>query len=84
IEIVDERVYSLNENTSIHFEFIHNEPTKIVNKSIEIAIYRILQELISNIIKHAEATKTTIQLNFDTNIIQVIVEDNGNGFDNTN
>ena len=48
---------------------------------LEIKIYRIIQELISNILKHAKATKITIQINQFKKVINVIVQDNGIGFD---
>ncbi len=47
----------------------------------EIKIYRIIQELISNILKHAKASKITIQLNQFKEVINFIVQDNGIGFD---
>jgi signal transduction histidine kinase len=40
-----------------------------------------VQELLTNIIKHAEATEVTIQFSEDENMLNVMVEDNGKGFD---
>lgn len=53
---------------------------KRLNASTEIMLFRILQELLNNIIKHANATKTLIQFNRDGNRLSVTVEDNGRGF----
>lgn len=49
----------------------------------EIIIYRIVQELVSNVLKHAEATKLSISLTCfeEENLVNIIVEDNGKGFD---
>ncbi len=47
----------------------------------ELQVYRIVQELISNILKHAKATEAVIQLNRTNGEINLIVEDNGVGFD---
>lgn len=52
-----------------------------MNPSTEIMLYRILQELLNNIIKHARATEAIIQFNRDGNRLMVTVEDNGRGFD---
>lgn len=49
-------------------------------KHLEIAIYRIVQELINNVIKHAAATKASINLSFKKKQITIRVEDNGIGF----
>ncbi|MGB5975926.1 MAG: sensor histidine kinase, partial [Cyclobacteriaceae bacterium] len=47
----------------------------------EINLYRIIQELVSNTLKHAEASEITIQLiRKDTNL-DIMVEDDGTGFD---
>lgn len=49
--------------------------------SIEIHLFRIVQELLTNIVKYAEATSTTIQLMSENYRYTIMVEDNGKGFD---
>lgn len=51
--------------------------------SIEIAIYRIFQELINNITKHSQATEVNVQLIQNGAKLILIVEDNGQGMSNT-
>ena len=52
-----------------------------IEKSAEIIIYRIIQELLNNILKHAAATEVIVQLVREEGRLSVIVEDNGKGFD---
>lgn len=52
-----------------------------IEKSAEIIIYRIIQELLNNILKHATATETTVQLIKEDSRFSIVVEDNGKGFD---
>jgi signal transduction histidine kinase len=52
-----------------------------LNSNAETVIFRVLQELISNIIKHAQANEITIQLIREKNEFTLMVEDNGKGFD---
>ncbi len=52
-----------------------------LNKDIELSIYRICLELINNIIKHSKAKNATIQLIRNKNILNIIIEDDGIGFD---
>jgi len=47
----------------------------------EVMLYRIIQELVNNIIKHAAATEAIIQFNRHANRLSITVEDNGRGFD---
>jgi two-component system sensor histidine kinase UhpB len=48
---------------------------------IETAFYRIIQEALNNVAKHAEATRVEISLERSDSIISVSVTDNGRGFD---
>lgn len=47
--------------------------------SFELSIYRIVQELISNIIKHSKATKALVQMSLQKNLLSIAIEDNGIG-----
>jgi signal transduction histidine kinase len=51
-----------------------------MENSLELTLFRILQELVANIIKHAEATKASIQFTQHEDKLNIIVEDNGKGF----
>jgi len=53
---------------------------KRLASSTEIMLFRIIQELMNNIIKHANATEAIIQLNREGNRLSITVEDNGRGF----
>jgi len=52
-----------------------------LDKSIEIIIYRIVQELLNNILKHALSTEAFVQLIRENDRLNIVVEDNGKGFD---
>ncbi len=49
--------------------------------NVEIVFYRVLQETVNNVIKHANATQLDIQLVKDAQSITATIEDNGKGFD---
>ena len=50
----------------------------------EIVVYRIVQELLTNVLKHSEASEVLIQLMRQDNMLLLTVEDNGRGFDAAN
>ena len=52
-----------------------------LSKDAEVALYRICQEWINNILKYSDATTITIQLTSDENELTLTIEDNGTGFD---
>jgi len=47
----------------------------------KIHLYRIVQELLANVLKHAEATTVNLQLLEDEGKLMLTVEDDGKGFD---
>jgi len=49
----------------------------------EIILYRVLQESVNNVMKHAEASSIDISLIRDAMGISLTIEDNGKGFDTT-
>ena len=54
-----------------------------LSKNSETVIYRIVQELVNNIIKHAEATEALVQINSHDDNLFITVEDNGKGIKNS-
>jgi len=48
----------------------------------ELSVYRIVQELVNNIIKHSRATQAMVQLTQQDNLLSISIEDNGVGFSN--
>jgi signal transduction histidine kinase len=48
---------------------------------VEIAVYRIVQELLNNVMKHAQATEVVVHVVRENHRIVVSVEDNGRGFE---
>ena len=58
----------------------HGFESKLSNR-IEITIFSIIQELVTNILKHANATEASISLTQHEQELTIIIEDNGVGFD---
>jgi two-component system, NarL family, sensor kinase len=55
--------------------------TVSLDKNAEITLYRIVQELINNTIKHAQAAEAIVQLEVRNGQLEITVEDDGKGFD---
>ena len=53
---------------------------RIANKETELYIYRIIQELLNNALKHAQASEILIQINYLEDKMVITVEDDGSGF----
>lgn len=66
--------------TDIEYDFEHFGIENRFKENIEIGLYRIAQELINNIVKHSGATKVNVQLFRAADVLVLLVEDNGKGF----
>jgi signal transduction histidine kinase len=62
---------------SCHF----HDLDKRIEPTAEIIVYRIVQELLNNVVKHAGATEVLVQVMRHNNSLNITVEDNGKGFD---
>lgn len=72
---------TIEAHNSISFNVFFHDEQILFPKEVDEVIYRVIQELITNTLKHAEATSIDIQINTDDDgIAQISVEDNGRGF----
>lgn len=65
----------------INIQYYYNLSRLALNQQAEMHLYRMVQELINNVLQHAEATALTIQLTKHEAQIILMVEDNGKGMD---
>jgi len=78
---------SRHEDVFCHFEFKGNFDE--LGEEVNISIYRVIQESLTNIVKHAQATDVTVCLNRVENDssydlgVELLIKDNGIGFDDT-
>ena len=61
----------------------HGLENNRLENSMELTIFRIVQELITNIVKHADATHAIIHFTNYEDSLNIMVEDDGKGFDTT-
>ena len=73
------REYAERIDASMHFSTqglvgrLHSE--------VELVIYRVMQEALTNIARHAQATRIDVALAFTDEAVEIRIEDNGLGFD---
>ncbi|WP_438966272.1 ATP-binding protein [Flavobacterium sp.] len=67
----------------IHFDFNYptNQKEIVLNSKQGIEIYRIIQEAVNNAVKHAKASKITVDFKNENNQVIIAISDNGIGFD---
>lgn len=82
-EVIEHTVSKFEDHPSLMLEFNHTGKVTRLKPLFELVIYRIISELITNILKHAQATRTFIQLVYQEASLVVTVEDNGTGIKNS-
>jgi len=78
--VLNDLCKTLEESGNIKFKLIMIGFEQPIGYSVEVNLYRIVQELITNIIKHAQAHLVNIQLIKTSSTINLVIEDDGKGF----
>lgn len=80
---IEALIDNYSNNTDIDITYYHNIENIDLDRKIELNLYRIAQEGISNAIKYSEATQINVQLIKDELDLILSIDDNGKGFDMT-
>ncbi|GAB5527911.1 MAG: hypothetical protein Roseis2KO_57830 [Roseivirga sp.] len=79
VEAIEDLLHSTFAYSDTQYKFEHTHMKQRFDQRIEISVYRVLQELINNVIKHANASLVTIQLYKLKEQLILLVEDDGKG-----
>ena len=77
---LEELMDHLNENEGVEASVNIKGDDKKLTDNIQIMVYRIIQELVNNTIKHARASQVSLILDYGTEELSIIYSDNGVGF----
>jgi signal transduction histidine kinase len=72
---------SLSETNGIQTDFKGEIPGQVLGRKAKLYLFRIFQEALNNIAKHAEATSLEIEAYLKENLLYIRITDNGKGFD---
>ncbi|HET7897607.1 MAG TPA: ATP-binding protein, partial [Flavisolibacter sp.] len=79
---ISELVQKANSHGKINISFLTHGDAVAINKQTELTVFRMASEMVQNVLKHSGAHKATVQLLYFDDGLQLMVEDNGHGFDN--
>ncbi|HPI53424.1 MAG TPA: histidine kinase [Chitinophagaceae bacterium] len=81
IDAIQEFCQNIERSSKVNVSFQFLGTQRTLSNSTQLSIYRILQELINNAIKHGECQHILAQISMEENKILLTVEDDGKGFD---
>ena len=77
---IESLLESWSENSSFKY-YLHLSPKEMrLPKTVENTLYRVLQEILTNVVRHADASNVGVILNVADGEVSMIVEDDGRGF----
>ncbi len=68
-------------NTGVDTRFVVLGGASRVNPGVEVTVFRLVQEALNNVEKHAQAEHVKIKMEFNKDKIGIVIEDDGKGFD---
>lgn len=81
IQAMDWQLKKLEKQSGIKCHFIYNSENIKIENHIALILYRVLQETLTNIIRHAKASEAEFRLETTKNNIELSIKDNGKGID---
>jgi PAS domain S-box-containing protein len=73
---------NLSDTSGMQVDFQHDDFTEdSLDDSLKLTIYRIVQEQITNVVKHAGAARLSISIYREEGLLKVVIQDNGKGHD---
>ena len=80
---IQRRLESVEEKLGFDVSFSFPEVFPEIPMDLQEGFYRITQEALNNIVKHAKADKISVNLGFSNKVLSLKIEDNGIGYNNT-
>jgi signal transduction histidine kinase len=81
IKALENEINQLNKLFNYNFKMKLTGEVLYMSAETELTVFRIIQEALTNSIKHAEATSVFLDLHFINNELLISIEDNGKGFE---
>lgn len=78
---LEDMIHKLDANTEIFFSTELENVDNLLAKDEELNLYRIVQEALNNIVKHAQAASARLTIERSKSKLTLTIQDNGNGFD---
>lgn len=73
-------VVQLAQQTAVPVDVLVVGDERPLPRAVESGVYRLVQEALTNVVRHAQASQCTIELQFTVDALQIAIRDDGQGF----
>lgn len=84
VPTVEKYLYRVEDREKIGIRFVKVGDPFHLSANMEVALFRLVQETVTNVCKHAEAKEIRVRMEFYKDNVLLVVGDNGKGFDPKN
>jgi two-component system sensor histidine kinase DegS len=81
VSTLDRYIKKFSDESKLKIDFSVKGAVVELENVIRIALFRVAQEALNNVVKHSQASSVQISLNFAEEYVELFIKDNGNGFD---
>lgn len=81
IPAIEWQCHEFEKRTKIKCEFLNRVPEALIDKEASTGVFRILQESLTNIARHSDATKVKVEFDQNSDQFVLLINDNGKGFE---
>jgi signal transduction histidine kinase len=81
VKAVRRLVDDFSARTGVKVSYVHKDPTKALAAELSTCLYRVVQESLNNVSRHAQASRVEVELICDEDLLSLSIRDNGRGFD---
>jgi len=79
-DLIQSLVDNMNKHSLVKTNFVYDTGSAVIKDDLKLNIYRIIQECINNILKHASAKKASFSVEAGKDKLHIVVKDDGRGF----
>ncbi|WP_242972971.1 sensor histidine kinase [Anaeromicrobium sediminis] len=80
VPTLEQFILKYKQDSPVDLNFIYMGDTIEVNSTVQLVVFRIVQEALNNIRKHSNAQNAVVKIEFTDQVINLIITDDGDGF----
>jgi len=81
VEVLSRYIKDFGQRTGIQADLVNSDSALALSSAAQVQVFRMTQEALSNVQKHASAQRVTVSLSATSALLEIKIQDDGRGFD---